>query len=561
MAKVKPRGLLENFLIFSVIAITLFVSPWNSVDPINLPKMMLLGILAITGVGILVGGRVDLQLKNTKALNVLMIFFLLALLNALFASDQIFTSRFYGLPGRNTGFLAYFGLVIFLYLATTVSSLDFVRKFVSWLLKIGGLLCVYGLAQFSGFDFFDYLNGYGSDVFGTFGNPNFQSAFMGIVAAASFTLGILSRESLAFRLVCVAITCLALLNILLSSWQGYFVFLSGVSTSILIYVFKKGYKRTVAILATIYFFAGALVSLAIFNLGPLAPILYKASLGAREIYWQAGINMIRNHPLSGVGPDGYLDWFRRSRAKEVSEGPNLFVADSAHNIPLDIGASGGLPLLFSYLGLIVLAVVSIVVVVRRDNPFDVYFTSLASAWVGYQAQSLISINQLGVGIWGWSITGLLIGLAWRTQEVKSSRMNWRSKRTNKVSQAIAVPNQSLLIFATMITLILGLLVSTPPYIAAGKYISALRSGDARVLQESTSLKPSNRRQLFETARIFADNKLFDRSLTVLREATIQYPDYFDLWQLWIAIPTASNEEITRAKAELKRLDPNNPAWR
>jgi O-antigen ligase len=553
--------LLGTYVIFTAIVVSVFVSPWNSIDPVNLPKMTLLGVLAFAGVGALLGTKVNLQLKETKFFNFLFVFFLLALCNSIIASDQNFSAKFYGIPGRNTGFLAYLSLAVFLYLASTVASSDFVKKFIKYLLITGAFLSVYGLAQSFGFDFFDYLNGYGSDVFGTFGNPNFQSAFMGVVAAASATVGIFSREQLRFRFACLALTCVALMNIQLSSWQGYFVFASGTSVSLLIYVFKKGHKKTVAILASVFFVAASVVSLALFNLGPLAFVLYKASLGAREIYWQAAINMIRSHPLTGVGPDGYLDWFRRSRAKEVSEGSNQFVADSAHSIPLDIGASGGLPLLIPYLGLILLAIVSIVIVVRRDKPFDVYFTALVSSWVGYQAQSLISINQLGLGIWGWTSTGLLIGYAWRTEQVKPSKMFKSNKKTRKVSQEIVTSNKSLLVFVTTLSAVLGLVVSTPPYLAAGKYISALRSTNAVALQEKTSLTPSNRRQLFETARIFADNKLFDRSLTVLREATQKYPDYFDLWQLWLAIPTASTEEIIKAKAELRRLDPNNPEWK
>ena len=561
MVRLKSSNALGSFLIFSVVAITIFVSPWNSLDPVNLPKMTLLGVLSFAGVGILLATKVDLQLKETKFLNLLFTFFLLALCNSIIASDQNFSAKFYGIPGRNTGFLAYLSLAILLYLASTVASSDFVKKFVKSLVMIGAFLSVYGLAQSFGFDFFDYLNGYGSDVFGTFGNPNFQSAFMGVVAAASSTIGIFSQEQLRFRFACLAVTSVALLNMHLSSWQGYFVFASGVSVSLLIYIFKKGHKKIVAFLASVFFVAVSVVSLALFNLGPLASVLYKASLGAREIYWQAAINMIRSHPLSGVGPDGYLDWFRRSRAKEVSEGANNFVADSAHNIPLDIGASGGLPLLIPYLGLILLAFVSIVIVVRRDRPFDVYFTALVSAWVGYQAQSLISINQLGVGIWGWTSTGLLIGYAWRTEEAKPPKVIKSNKKSNKAPQALVAPNNSLLILATTLSAILGLVVSTPPYLAAGKYLSALRSTNAVALQETISLTPSNRRQLFETARIFADNKLFDRSLTVLRVATEKYPDYFDLWQLWLAIPTASPEEITKAKTELRRLDPNNPEWK
>jgi O-antigen ligase len=552
---------IESFVIGAVIAVTLFVSPWNSIDPVNLPKLTLLAFLSIVGLGLISGKKAFLSYEKGKFLYLFLTFFVTSLMISFITSEQEFSLKFYGLPGRNTGFLAYLCLLVLLYVVATIASSTLVRKFCKSLIATGAFLGIYGLAQSIGFDFFDYLNGYGSDVFGTFGNPNFQSAFMGIVASVSITLGALSREKLQLRFLYLGVTLIALLNIQLSSWQGFFVFGFGVLTSLLIYVFQNGYRKTFLVMSSALTLLVVFVSLALFNLGPLASILYKASLGAREIYWQAAINMIRQHPLTGVGPDGYIDWFRRSRSKEVSEGPNLLVADSAHNIPLDVGASGGIPLLLSYLGLILLVVLAILVVLRRGKVFDVYFTSLVSAWVGYQAQSLISINQLGVGVWGWGLSGLLIGYALVTSDVQDSKV---VKNKMRLSGQAPSPKSSVnpfLIAATVMSSLLAWFVSTPPYFAAAQYFSALKSGDAIVLQEATTLTPSNRRNYFETARIFADNKLFDRSLVLLREATVKYPDYFELWQLWAAIPSASTEEVKRAKAELKRLDPNNPSYR
>jgi hypothetical protein len=186
---------------------------------------------------------------------------------------------------------------------------------------------------------------------------------------------------------------------------------------------------------------------------------------------------------------------------------------------------------------------------------------LVSAWIGYQAQSLISINQLGIGVWGWTITGLLIGYGLKPDQVKKLKLQEKKKLTGKVMQAVKPKANPLLVLVTIVSVILAWVVATPPYFAAANYFSALRSSDAIVLQETINLSPSNRRQLFETARIFADNQLFDRSLIVLRAATQKYPDYFDLWQLWTAIPTATTEEIANAKAQLKRLDPNNPVYK
>jgi hypothetical protein len=55
-----------------------------------------------------------------------------------------------------------------------------------------------------------------------------------------------------------------------------------------------------------------------------------------------------------------------------------------------------------------------------------------------------------------------------------------------------------------------------------------------------------------------DNKLDERALSVLRDASKIYPDSFSLWQIWVSVPTAPANEIAKARAEMKRLDPFNP---
>ena len=126
--------------------------------------------------------------------------------------------------------------------------------------------------------------------------------------------------------------------------------------------------------------------------------------------------MITDHPFFGVGMDGFGDWYRRSRSPEAVKFNAGIFTDTAHNIPLDIGASGGLPLLIIYLAIVGLALYSIIKVIKRKSEFDVMFAALVAGWVAYEAQSLISINQLALGVWGWSLTGLIIGYEINTRD-------------------------------------------------------------------------------------------------------------------------------------------------
>ena len=62
-----------------------------------------------------------------------------------------------------------------------------------------------------------------------------------------------------------------------------------------------------------------------------------------------------------------------------------------------------------------LVLIAAIRVIRRSSNFDPYFSGLFAVWVAYQAQSIISLNQLGLAVWGWIISGLIIGFEINTR--------------------------------------------------------------------------------------------------------------------------------------------------
>jgi len=442
-----------------------------------------------------------------------------------------------------------------LFASAVAASKQLLSKFVIALLGVGGLLAVYGVAQSRGLDIWDYQNAYGSNVFGTFGNPNFQSAFMGITAAVSITWVLFSTIAIWHRIGLLVLAAVAIANVALSSEQGYLNFIAGLSGAVLVYLFSKRKNILGWFFMALVGLGGLFLLLGILNSGPLASIIYKSSLQARGFYWRAALNMIVDQPFFGVGLDGFGDWYRRSRTQSSAEFNAGIVADTAHSIPLDVAASGGIPLLALYLALIGLAVVSIVKVVRRSSGFDVVFASIVAAWVAYQAQSVISINQIGIGIWGWSLTGLLIGYGINTQEKQD---NSTPKNDGKKPQRENKLPAASLIMAAMAAAI-GLSVSLPPYLAANEYYKVLQSGDVKLLLQGTYLKPYDKNRFIYTSQILADNKLDKQAIEIILDATKIYPDSIELWQRLSGNPIATSGQIAKAKSEMKRLDPFNPS--
>ena len=545
---------LGNYVLIAVSAVTLLVTPFNSVDPVSIPKLSLLIFVGFISIGLASRTLFIPDRRKYRTAVLLVLAFITHMTLVLLIDHRDFALKFYGTSGRNTGYIAYVGLGFLLLASLAVASRELIGKYVKVLCIVGFILTGYGIAQSLGHNLYSFNYEYESKVFSTLGNSNFHSAFMGIIAATALTLALLSSLKLHYRLALLTLVILAIYNVSLSSQQGYLNFIAGSIAALTIYLFQKRYTAfgwTVLVVFGLGIFS---VLLGILDKGPLAEAIYKSSLQARGFYWRGAINIITNHPFFGVGMDGFGDWYRRSRSLEVTSFNPGIVADTAHSIPLDVGSSGGIPLLFLYLAITGLALISIFRLVKRQSDFDVYFAAIVAAWVAYQAQSLISINQLGLGVWGWSLTGLLIGYEINTREsvpIENQKAFLKGKVvTQKLSAGALV--------ITFLTSGIGLAIALPPYLAANKFYKALQSGDANVIQPAAYLEPYDRSRFIFVAQILQENKLEDRAIVVLRDASKIYPDSYDIWNRWAGIASASPNDVARAKAEMKRLDPFNP---
>jgi hypothetical protein len=50
----------------------------------------------------------------------------------------------------------------------------------------------------------------------------------------------------------------------------------------------------------------------------------------------------------------------------------------------------------------------------------------------------------------------------------------------------------------------------------------------------------------------------DQALTVVQDAKTKFPDSYDVWKVLASLANAPTADLEEAKAQMKRLDPNNP---
>ena len=560
MLEIRSLRLLAATVLVALSAVTLAMAPYTLLDPVNLPKLVVMVFFSIIALALFAPGIRNIFGTGFKSLFITASLFILQIVLVLFFSGANFGGQFYGTFGRNTGALAYFALALLMFASSLISDKDFLKKFIRMTLIIGAISIAYGNIQYLGLEPFPFVNAYTINApYGTFGNPDFQSAFMGIIATVSFTMALSGaiKRHLRIGLVLMGMASVIVIYETLAK-QGYLNLMAGVGVVAILWLLMTKRKVLGVAVSGIGLVGGALVFLGLVNSGPLASYLYKGSLAARGYYWRAAIKMLMDHPFFGVGMDGFIDWYRRTRASDYAVNFGS-VSNTAHNVYLDIASSGGFPLIAAYLAMLVLVIIAIVKVVQRSKEFDVYFGAVVGAWVAYQTQSFVSINQLGIAIWGWVLSGLIIGYEINTRVVEpinSAPVSRKHQsRKVKVSAQSLSPTAVVFVFAGFVV---AALVAIPPYYVNASFYSAIRSGDIKAMQSAAHLKPIDERRLLHVGTILRDNKLDAEAIAVVRDATVGYPDSYDLWQLWASIPTANPSDIAHAKSELKRLDPFNP---
>jgi hypothetical protein len=233
------------------------------------------------------------------------------------------------------------------------------------------------------------------------------------------------------------------------------------------------------------------------------------------------------------------------------------ITNASHNVIMDFFAYGGWPLLLTYLALIALAAVAVIKVILRSRTYDAIFVALSAAWACYIAQAIISINQIGLAIWGWLLTGALVAYEYATR-VQSDESQSMPKKTVRKSANAGIISPQLV---AGIGAVVGLIIAVPPLAADMKWRSALESKDVNKVMAAlkpTYLSPSDSQRLAQAVQLLAGSNLLDQAHQIALQGVAFNKDNFDAWRVLYFLSNSTAEEKAQAVENLKRLDPNNP---
>jgi Tfp pilus assembly protein PilF/O-antigen ligase len=390
----------ERLLVASAVTLTAVLFLTNTADPVNVPKLTVettFAVLALTGLlGRAIRHRTAQAPWGLGALAA-------ALLAAGFTVSALTAPHLgmamHGAYGRNSGLLAYLAATVLFAVVLAAFDAGAVR-FLLFAVLLGGLFTAsYGLFQRLGIDAINWTNPF-NPIIASLGNPDFASAYLGITAPAAAWAAAWTGWARGWRIASAAtgVFCMVVAAIS-SAVQGPLAAAAGLAVVALALALNlTGPRRRQAIAGVIgVSLLGVLTGVVgALGVGPASSFFSGIPWLSRKWYWQAGLNMWHRSPFTGVGLDAYGAYWRRDRplASPRRLGGAAY-SDSAHSVPLQHLAQGGLLLALTYLLFVGVIAWALVTGLRRlAGQERLLLAGVGGAWTAYQVQSLVSIDQV-----------------------------------------------------------------------------------------------------------------------------------------------------------------------
>lgn len=398
-------------------------------DPINLPKLMVLIACSLFSILLYVAHLIyrTNKIYQFGLIHLLYLSFIFFAGLVGFLNSSNIVRYLFGSVGRNNGFLYYLCVcfLAFVILSIPIES-EHLKYAIRWLGISAIVLGSYSLIQFLNLDPVNWSSGL-NRVIGTLGNPNFSASALGVLSILFLYLALFGDYGSSARIVGIFFSImLAFLAWATESLQGPLVVVSGIALiglSHLNRLIKFLWIKVVGILSLLLVFLFIFISF--FGLGPLGAQLEQYTLKLRSLYISFGLRAILENPLTGVGVDRYGEAFRKYRSKELIDtyGVDLYT-NNAHSTPVQIGVSFGIVVFLIYCIVQSLILFKALSFIFASTKFAPEIQAICIVWILVFAQSLLSIEIIGLGVINW-VLGAVI-LSYDRREVWESGKSARS---------------------------------------------------------------------------------------------------------------------------------------
>lgn len=329
------------------------------------------------------------------------------------APDIPWQQEVYGWYGRAGGVLTWAAGAVLLTAATVLRVHGGVRsevvRMLEWITAAAAVCAAAVVMQIAVPGFLATSDEVGRP--GTMGNSNFAGALCGIALVLAVGLAWMRRggwQSVVWGVTAGLLTAGA---VAAGALQGPAAAVLGCVVGGAAAMWLRGSRWVAWVMVGALAVGTVAIVLSVRDVGPLVWVWQEPTMQARVMYWRTALATMEAEPLLGAGPDSFAAAVAQYRPLDYLgiRGPDHYVS-AAHSVPLQIGATVGVPGLLLWLGSTVLVtVVGMRAVAHRTGA--TVLAAVLGAWSAYVAQSLISIDQVGLLAVGCTLTGLVVAVS------------------------------------------------------------------------------------------------------------------------------------------------------
>ena len=160
---------------------------------------------------------------------------------------------------------------------------------------------------------------------------------------------------------------------------------------------------------------------------------------------------------------------------------------------------------------------------------------------------MISINQIGIAVWGWTLGGSIIGYEIQARKsVEESPVLRNSLPSSKNYLAL------------FISMVVGIVITIPVWKADADFRNAFASGNVNRIVTVATKWPQSTTKMNLASSVLRQNGYETEALMIARKTVEINPYNFEAWQELSMFTTLTTTEKIKIGKTMKQLDPLNP---
>jgi hypothetical protein len=153
------------------------------------------------------------------------------------------------------------------------------------------------------------------------------------------------------------------------------------------------------------------------------------------------------------------------------------------------------------------------------------------------------MNNIGIAIWGWTFSGLLIGYEINTRK-DEDKVNY-FKTSNSI-------------FAKSLGILIGVIIVSPQVLVDAQFKNSVESKDYSQIYQNALQWPQSVKRITLIAEDLSVAGFPVQSRELIIQAIELNPRNFEAWLVFARLPNSTDEEVNFALEKLRELDPLNP---